>query len=90
MYLPFFISKKYTLGRKDSKFITFISTISILGIALGVATLIIALSILKGFANTLTTKVMDFDSHIEINTYQTILPDYHVVLPQLEKAWENR
>ncbi len=85
MYLPFFISKKYTLSRKDSKFITFISTISILGIALGVATLIIALSILNGFANTLTSKIIDFDSHIEINSYQTILPDYHVVLPELEK-----
>jgi lipoprotein-releasing system permease protein len=85
MYLPFFISKKYTLSRKDSKFITFISTISILGIALGVATLIIALSILNGFANTLTSKIIDFDSHIEINSYKTILPDYHVVLPELEK-----
>ncbi len=85
MYLPLFISKKYTLSRKDSRFITFISSISILGIALGVATLIIALSILKGFANTLTTKIIDFDSHIEINSYQTILPDYHYVLPALEK-----
>ena len=85
MYLPLFISKKYTLSRKDSRFITFISSISILGIALGVATLIIALSILKGFANTLTTKIIDFDSHIEINSYQTILPDYHYVFPALEK-----
>ena len=85
MYLPLFISKKYTLSRKDSRFITFISSISILGIALGVATLIIALSILKGFANTLTSKIIDFDSHIEINSYQTILPDYHYVLPALEK-----
>ncbi len=89
MYLPFFISKKYTLSRKDSKFITFISTISILGIALGVATLIIALSILNGFANTLTTKIIDFDSHIEINSYRTILPDYHLVLPQLEKKLDK-
>ncbi|MGA8264026.1 MAG: ABC transporter permease [Ignavibacteriaceae bacterium] len=89
MYLPFFISKKYTLSRKDSKFITFISTISILGIALGVATLIIALSILNGFANTLTSKIIDFDSHIEINSYQTILPDYHIVLPELEKKLDK-
>ncbi len=84
MNLPFFISKKYTLNRKDSKFITFISTISILGIALGVATLIIALSILKGFANTLTTKIIDFDSHISINSYQTVLPDYHIELLDLK------
>ena len=89
MYLPFFISKKYTLSKKDSKFITFISTISVVGIALGVATLIIALSILGGFANTLTTKVMDFDSHIEINSYQTILPDYHFVLPELKNKLDK-
>jgi lipoprotein-releasing system permease protein len=89
MYLPLFISKKYTLSRKDSRFITFISSISIVGIALGVATLIIALSILKGFANTLTTKIIDFDSHIEINSYQTVLPDYHYVLPELEKKLNN-
>lgn len=89
MHLPFFISKKYTLSRRDSKFITFISTISILGIALGVATLIIALSILNGFANTLTTKIIDFDSHIEINSYQTILPDYHFVLPALDRKLNN-
>ena len=85
MSFPLFISKKYTLSKKDSKFITLISSISIVGIALGVATLIIALSILAGFEKTLVDKIIDFDSQIKISSYTTILPDYHVVFPKLKK-----
>jgi len=56
MRLPWFISKKYIFSKKDSRFINFISVIAITGISLGVATLIIALSVLNGFEKTLTDK----------------------------------
>ena len=85
MSLPFFISKKYTLSKKDSRFITFISSISIIGIALGVATLIIALSILNGFEEVLTKKIIDFDAHIKITSYKNTLPDYKRILPVLKE-----
>jgi lipoprotein-releasing system permease protein len=85
MSFPFFVSKKFIFSKKGSKFITFISSISIVGIALGVATLIIALSILSGFANTLINKIIDFDSHITITSYRSIAPDYHAMLPRIEK-----
>ena len=74
--VSFFISKKYTFSKKHSRFINLISTISIIGISLGVATLIIALSILNGFEETITQKIVDFDSHIKITSYKNILPDY--------------
>ncbi len=86
MFFPFYIAKKYTLSKKDSRFITFISTISIIGIALGVATLIIALSILRGFQNTITQKVIDFDSHIKITSYQNILPGYKSELIKMKRS----
>lgn len=85
MNFPFYISKKYTLSNRDSRFINFISVITIIGITLGVATLIIAFSIIRGFENTLTTKIIDFDSHIQINSYRTVLPDYHQVMPLLKE-----
>ena len=85
MSFPFYISQKYTFSKKDSRFITFISTISIAGIALGVATLIIALSILNGFQKTITNKVIDFDSHIQISSFTNTLPDYHNELPTLKE-----
>lgn len=85
MSFPFFVSKKFVLSKKGSKFITFISSISIIGIALGVATLIIALSILSGFANTLTNKIIDFDSHITVSSYTSIVPDYKEMLPRIKQ-----
>lgn len=78
MSVSLFISKKYTLSKKDSRFITLISTISVIGIALGVAALIIALSILAGFEKTITEKITDFDSHIKITSYSDVLPDYKI------------
>jgi lipoprotein-releasing system permease protein len=84
MNVSWYIAKNFILSRKDSRFINLISTISIIGIALGVATLIIAVSVLKGFEQTITNKVIDFDSHIKITSYRTILPDYHKTLPWLE------
>jgi lipoprotein-releasing system permease protein len=84
MLFPFYITKKFTFSRKDSRFFSFISVISITGISLGVATLIIALSILKGFEKTITSKIMDFDSHIKITSYRNSLPDYHIMLPRIK------
>lgn len=80
MSFPFFISKKFTLSKKNSRFITLISSISVIGISLGVATLIIALSILEGFEETIRKKIIDFDSHIQISSYQTLLPNYRRIM----------
>ncbi len=85
MPFPIFISGKYIFSKKDSGFITFISAISITGIALGVATLIIALSILGGFERTITDKVIAFDSHIQVSSYTGILPPYSSTLPVLKE-----
>src|ERR1035437_10906079 len=89
MLFPLYISKRFTFSKKDSRFFSFISIISIIGIALGVATLIIALSILKGFEKTITNKIVDFDSHIKIGTISTTLPDYHTGLPKIKALLGN-
>lgn len=88
MRFSWLIAKNFILSRKDSRFISLISFISIIGIALGVATLIIAISVLKGFEQTITNKIIDFDSHIKITSYRNILPDYHHTLPFLRKELE--
>jgi lipoprotein-releasing system permease protein len=75
MNFAFFVSRKYILSNKDSRLLNLISVISIVGISLGVATLIIALSVLNGFEKTLTQKITDFDSHIKISSYKGSLPN---------------
>jgi lipoprotein-releasing system permease protein len=84
MRFPFFVSRRFTFSRNKSRFLNLISTISVIGISLGVAVLIIALSILSGFEKTILKKVTDFDSHIQITSFVSILPNYHVILPRIE------
>ena len=57
MSLSGFISSRYIKSRQDSNFISLISVISISGIALGVAVLIIALTILNGFEKVIEDKI---------------------------------
>ncbi len=77
MNFKYFISKRYLFSKKDSKFVSFITYISILGISLGVATLIIAVSILNGFEKEIREKVSGLVSHIQISSFKTEgLSDY--------------
>ncbi len=64
-----FIAFRYIFSRKDSKFISLISVISFSGIALGVAVLIIALTILDGFEKVIEDKIVSFNSHIQISSF---------------------
>jgi lipoprotein-releasing system permease protein len=63
------IAKRYLRSSHDG-FISFISAIGTLGVALGTAALIITLSVLGGFEREITQKVVGFTSHIQIQGYQ--------------------
>lgn len=65
-----YIAKRYLFSSKDSKFVSFITYVSILGVTLGVAALIIAVSIMSGFEKEIKDKVAGLVSHIQINSFQ--------------------
>lgn len=72
-----FIAGRYLRSRRDNGFISFITGIAILGVALGTAALIIALSVLGGFEREITLKVIGFTSHVQVQGYQgMLLPNY--------------
>ncbi|MBN2571002.1 MAG: ABC transporter permease [Ignavibacteriales bacterium] len=86
MAIQFFITKRYIQSKKDSRFVSLISVIAILGIAVGVAVLIITLTVLDGFEKTVTQKIIDFNSHIKITGFgDRNLADYHKVIPDIER-----
>jgi len=63
----FFIAKRYLLAKKDASFITVISLISIFGVTIGVAALIVVLSVFNGFNGLVTDILIGFDPHIRIS-----------------------
>ena len=71
---------RYTRARRDSRqnnFISFISAVSMLGIALGVAALIIVLSVMNGFQKEVRDRMLAVVSHVEIASSQAgVLEDW--------------
>ncbi|OCA06409.1 liporeleasing system, transmembrane, LolC/E family protein [Wolbachia endosymbiont of Trichogramma pretiosum] len=58
---------------------------SIVGIALGVATLIVVMSVMNGFRAKLLDSVLGINGHINVYFDRSINSDYHVVLKSIEK-----
>lgn len=66
-----FIAQRYLMTHRLSRSLSFISVFTVVGIALGTGTLIIALSILDGFDKEIKEKVVGFTSHIQVESYQS-------------------
>lgn len=77
MNYKYFIARRFLFSKGSSKFISFITYISIFGVTLGVASLIIAVSILGGFEKEIRDKVAGLVSHIQISSFTSDgLTDY--------------
>jgi lipoprotein-releasing system permease protein len=73
------IGSRYTRPRRSARrnrFISFISAISMAGIALGVAALIVVLSVMNGFQKEVRDRMLSVLSHIEVFSYNGALPDW--------------
>jgi len=64
--LEFFIAKRYLKSKHKLNFITIISILSTTGIAIGVAALIVILSVFNGFGSIVTSILVSFDPHVRI------------------------
>jgi lipoprotein-releasing system permease protein len=70
-------------GTRRNGFISFISGVSMLGIALGVAALIIVLSVMNGFQKEVTSRMLSVISHIEVFSADgAALPDVALTLKE--------
>lgn len=66
MSYEFFISRRYMRAKRKQVFVSIITFISIFGIFLGVAALIIVLAVMNGFEEDLRSKILGIRSHIEV------------------------
>ncbi len=80
------VGLRYTRSRRRAqgrnRFISFISLVSMLGTALGVAALIVVLSVMNGFQEELHTRILGVASHIQISGYDGDLGAWQQVADQ--------
>lgn len=87
MYQPLsiFVGLRYLRAKRRNHFISFISLISMGGIALGVMVLITVLSVMNGFEKELRERILGMISHATIEGYERRLPDWQGLLDQVRQ-----
>src|ERR1700753_2501366 len=63
------IAGRYLRARKDERFVSIIAIFSLVGIALGVATLIVVTSVMSGFQVELVSRILGVNGHITVSAY---------------------
>ena len=68
-FFDIWVSKRYLLPKTKDSFFSIITIFSFLGISLGVATLIIVMSVMNGFREELTSKVLGINGQMKVKLY---------------------
>jgi lipoprotein-releasing system permease protein len=76
MKYEFLIGRRYLRASRGNRFISFISTISMAGIAIGVAVLIVVLSVMNGFEREVRVRILSLTSHASISALSLRLGDW--------------
>ncbi len=79
MRYELFVGLRFTRAERRNHFISFISLTSMLGIALGVAALIVVLSVMNGFQKEVRARILGVASHVQITGLDNQLGDWQAV-----------
>ena len=83
------ITLRFLKARKKDGFLNVISIFSFIGISLGVAVLIIVMSVMNGFRTELINKILGFNPHITVKTYGSPIDENKINKKNLVSISEN-
>jgi lipoprotein-releasing system permease protein len=81
----YFIGMRYTRSRQRTRVISFISAISVIGIALGMTVLITVLSVMNGFQREIRTRILAVASHVQLSAQDGQLRDWKRVAAEAKR-----
>ncbi len=88
MRFELFIALRHLLGRRKQVFISLISLISILGIALGVMALVVVIAVMSGFEKELKKKILGNTAHIMVMKYGGGISNYEKLTATISRIDE--
>jgi len=80
------VAMRYLRARRQEGFISVIAWFSLLGIMLGVATLIIVMSVMNGFRQELLTRILGVNGHLSVYSDTHILKDYENLAAKISQT----
>ncbi len=79
-----FVGLRYLRAKRRTRFVSFITLISLLGIALGVAALIVILSVMNGFESELRNRLLSMSAHGSVTGSDGVTEDWRALLEEIE------
>lgn len=79
------IGLRYARARRRSHFISFITGVSIAGLTIGIAVLILVLSVMNGFGKELRARILSAIAHVTVTDPSGVLRDWEQLVPALER-----
>ena len=76
-FFELWVSYKFLFPKTKEKFFSIITFISFAGISLGVATLIIVMSVMNGFRDELTSKILGVNGHLKVKPFNNFKIEKH-------------
>ena len=77
MNFAWFVSRRYLQAKRRKGFISLISLISVAGVMVGVAALIVVLAVMTGFTSEFRDKILGINSHVVVQRPGLDIQDYH-------------
>jgi lipoprotein-releasing system permease protein len=77
------LALRYLRAKRQESFVSVISGFSLVGIALGVATLIIVMSVMNGFRHELLKSILGLNGHVTVQAVARPMTDYDIVAQRL-------
>ena len=81
-----FIAKRYLLARQQQAFISVISLISVLGVGLGVASLIVVVGVMHGFSSELRDKILGINAHMVAAVAGGAMHEYRDAMDRVDRV----
>ena len=83
------IIKRFLFSKKTEGYVSIFSWFSIVGISLGVAAIIIVMSVMNGFRSNLTERLIGVNSHLNIYAFDEIIKENEIELLKKEISLKN-
>jgi lipoprotein-releasing system permease protein len=84
--VPVFVGLRYSIAREHSFFVSFITWVSLLGVALGVAILIVVLSVMNGLGTELRDRLLSASAHASLDAGGAPIMDWRQDIDKLKGA----
>ena len=82
----FFIGARYLRSRQKTAFVSLITFLSIVGVTVGVMTLMVVIAVMTGYEHALVSRILGVESHVLVFRYGGAIPDHQTVVDRIRKV----